>query len=354
MNSRERVIAALEHRKPDMIPYTGGFSTTDAAMAFLGPKVTSADWLEGTVFQARLFHSDIVGVPALIDAFYETISSDENYSIDRTPFGGIWFERKKPYFRIPLHNPIQRKEDLDKLERIDVERFRPKVRRLAEKVRRLSDLGYFVMAACIGPVETDWYFLRGMENFWVDTIEDPEFVHRSIEFALQPSIRLMEMVIDEAPIDGVFIGDDIALGDRLYFSVDTYRRLIKPWYQEMNRRLHKKGVKVIYHSHGNITELFDELVQIGFDAINPLDPSDYIDLADVKRKYGDKVALYGGISKHIGRMSKKEIREHIRDRIQTGGPEGFILGNAGGIPLEMPIENFNYYIEVVEEERRRI
>jgi uroporphyrinogen decarboxylase len=165
-------------------------------------------------------------------------------------------------------------------------------------------------------------------------------------------LELTELVIDEAHVDSVWMTDDLGETRAPFISVKNYRALIKPWHQEAAKRIHQKGAKLCLHSHGNIMLLLDDITETGADSIDPLDPADGIRLAEVKEKYGDRVCLMGGITKSIGMMSKDEIREHVQDVFRCAGPRGFIAMSSGGVPPEMSLENFNYYIYMVEKARR--
>jgi uroporphyrinogen decarboxylase len=165
-------------------------------------------------------------------------------------------------------------------------------------------------------------------------------------------MELAEMVIDQAPFDGVWITDD--LGERSYpfLSVDKYRRIYKPWHQQAVNRLHKKGVKVSLHSDGNVMTLVGEFVDNGFDSLDPLEPADNMNLAELKAKYGDRITLMGGITRNIGTMTTEQIENHIRQVIRDGGPHGLILNCGGGIPPEMRLESLMGYCTAVQKYRR--
>lgn len=91
----------------------------------------------------------------------------------------------------------------------------------------------------------------------------------------------------------------------------------------------------------------------GFDSIDPLDPHDGINLAEIKKKYGEKITLRGGISGHIGTYSKKQIYDHLVRVFNIGAPGGgYILMSAGQIPPDMCKENVTYYKKLISKLRR--
>lgn len=107
-------------------------------------------------------------------------------------------------------------------------------------------------------------------------------------------MELAERVADEAPIDGVWVTDDFGESRNPFISAEMYRRIYKPWHKELVERLHKKGLKVFLHLHGNVMSLVDEFVDNGFDSLDPFDPADNMNLSELKSRYGDKRTLTGG------------------------------------------------------------
>jgi len=324
---------------------------------FLGEKFFEADALTQSIFQARFFKSDIInlpiaGFPGCFDIFCDRLHEGEDYIIARNPFGGLQYWRKKPYFAKTLHSPVQTKEDLESIGPIDLSKFETKIRTLADQAKALRERGYFILAEIKGPFETPWMFLRGLTPYLRDLATDPQFITRMIEISFNPMMDLAELVIDQAPIDGVWVTDD--LGERIspFLSVDKYRRIYKPWHKQLVERLHRKGVTVSLHSDGNVMSLVGEFVDNGFDSVDPLEPADNMRLAELKARYGDRITLMGGITREIGTMTNHQIDQHIQQVVRDGGPYGLILNCGGGIPPEMRLENFMHYSAAVEKYRR--
>jgi uroporphyrinogen decarboxylase len=217
----------------------------------------------------------------------------------------------------------------------DLSQFEEKIRTLAQYARAMHERGYYTLAEIKGPFETPWMFLRGFVPYLKDLATDPDFITKMIEVSFKPMMELAEMVIDQAPFDGVWITDD--LGERSYpfLSVDKYRRIYKPWHQQAVNRLHKKGVK-----------------DNKFDSLDPLEPADNMNLAELKAKYGDRITLMGGITRDIGTMTTEQIENHVQQVIRAGGPCGLILNCGGGIPPEMRLERLMSYCAAVQKYRR--
>ena len=107
------------------------------------------------------------------------------------------------------------------------------------------------------------------------------------------------------------------------------------------------------HSHGNINAIFHFFVNAGLDIVNPVGPSDNMDLKFLKEKYGDHITFQGGLSKFIGEMSREQLEDHLKERISIGAPSGgYILDSEGGIPINMTEENFDFFMKCSRRYRR--
>ena len=166
MNSRERVLLALDHKSADMIPYWGDFTSIESQLKFLGEKFFEADPFTKSMFQAKFMHSDIINLPIVgfpsggYDIFCEILHEGTEYVLAKDPFGGIHYWRKRPYFTKILHSPVRSKEDLASLPHFELSRYDAQIRDLAGLARKLMAEGYFLLAEIKGPFEAPWMFLR--------------------------------------------------------------------------------------------------------------------------------------------------------------------------------------------------
>ncbi len=358
MTGFERIRNVLEGKPTDILPYTEGFENLQARADFFGPAITDGPWEEVALLEAGLFESDWVIVPAPLNIpggpgiFCDTIVDDPTHLLARTFYGGVWYWRKKPYFTFAVQNPVRFEDDLERIPEPDWDGLRGRVKRLREPIKRIKDQGYFVTMEGKGSFESAWMLFRGMEETWVHTLDNPAFVKRMADRSTDAIIRLGLMVADECEVDGIWITDDLGTQQSPYFSPETYRSV----YKEANARLvkayHDRGLKAMYHSHGNVTTLFPDMIEEGWDSIDPLDAYDGMDLGKLKKDFGSRIVLKGGLSCTIGRMSPQELEEHVSRTVSLGGREGFILSSAGGVAPEMPLETLNRYRAAVHRARR--
>lgn len=184
------------------------------------------------------------------------------------------------------------------------------------------------------------------------TLDNPAFVKRMADRATEAVIRLGLVVAEECEVDGIWVTDDLGTQQSPYFSPDTYRRVFKEANMRMVKAFHDKGLRAMFHSHGNVTALFQDLIEEGWDSIDPLDSYDGMDLKRLKEDYGKRIVLKGGLSCTIGRMNQEELEQHVSYVASAGGRERFILSSAGGIPPEMSLANLNRYLAAVHRTRR--
>ncbi len=111
----------------------------------------------------------------------------------------------------------------------------------------------------------------------------------------------------------------------------------------------KAGIKVIWHSDGNITEVLDDAIAAGIDGIDPIDPSAGMDIGAVRRKYGRRLILVGNVGRnHVLRWgTPDQVRQEVRDCLATVGPGGghILQCGDGQIMPDIPLENVLAYLD---------
>jgi len=145
-------------------------------------------------------------------------------------------------------------------------------------------------------------------------------------------------------------GDDVDIQQGPLFSPDMYRNKIKPTHQKMMAALKSNSEAfVVYHSCGSVTKLIEDFIEIGVDALNPVQVSakDMVP-ADLKEKYGDRITLWGGIDTHhiLPHGTRAEVREEVRIICRDlGSGGGYILAAVHNIQHDVPPENIAAMLE---------
>jgi uroporphyrinogen decarboxylase len=142
-------------------------------------------------------------------------------------------------------------------------------------------------------------------------------------------------------VAAVWAVDDIAFGSGPIIKPAYLRKYVFPWYKEMARRCHDAGMFFCFHSDGVLWDVLPDLLEIGVDALHPIDPT-CMDIAEVKRRVGDRLCLFGNISNEIlmtgtpeevAALTKQRLRE-----IAPGG--GYCVGSGNSVPNWAKFENY--------------
>jgi len=224
---------------------------------------------------------------------------------------------------------------------------------LERSLRRVRDKGFFPLCSINGFFSGVWYFLRGpLQVVLKDLYLSRRFFEKLIAKVGEFNLRAERNLLERGALMIAWV-DDLGYNKGTFMNPRLYEELIFPWHKRAIDLAHRYGAFVNMHSHGNINAIVPLLVRAGLDVLNPVGPSDNMDVEGLKEKYGDRLCLQGGLSKHLGFMSNEELRNHVKDRIRLGSPGGgFILSSEGDLPYEMELESFSAFIGMSRRYRR--
>jgi len=134
----------------------------------------------------------------------------------------------------------------------------------------------------------------GMEDALVYMISEPEFVHALLDRILAFNIKVLD-IFNDYPFDGIYFGDDWGQQKGMIMGAPHWRTFIKPRMAELYRHAKKDGKFVIQHSCGDIRDILPDLIEIGLDCYQTVQPEIY-DLQELKNTCGDRLCFWGGIS----------------------------------------------------------
>lgn len=192
--------------------------------------------------------------------------------------------------------------------------------------------------------QSQW--LRGIEQFLLDLVANVEFAEALMDKILELQKQFFGLVLSEIGeyLEVVVLGDDLASQDRLLFSPEIYRKLIKPrQYALITFIKERTSAKVMYHSDGAVYPLIPDLLEIGVDILNPVQPqAKGMDMARLKKEFGNRISFWGGIDIQyvLPFGSSEEIRRAVRRAIETlGNGGGYILAPAHNVQPDVPPES---------------
>lgn len=148
--------------------------------------------------------------------------------------------------------------------------------------------------------------------------------------------------------------DDFGMQTGLMISLETYREIIKPFHKRVLDLIKSKTkAKILHHSCGSIVDLIDDLIDIGVDIINPIQPFAHgmEDPLDLKKRFGDRVIFHGGIDQQnvLPRGTPVDVEEEVKKRIKGFAPGGgYILAAAHNIQDDTPPQNVIAMLETAK------
>jgi len=363
MTSRERVVAALNHQEPDLVPidFGSGMSTSLVVEAY--DKFKSVVGIPGEItVLSKLFR-----VARLDEAAMVRLNSDcrpiqtksptrwTPPATERGTYVDIWgikrrqvFYGEGAYYWELVASPLADAtvQDLDRYRWPDP--LDPGFTEgLVEEAQRLYETTDFAIVGDSG-FKSLWelaWALRGFEQLMIDLVLNPDFVHTLMGKLLEVNMAVTERFLGAV---GKYLhvfrtGDDLAAQEGLLMSRATYQKVLRPHYRRFFDFIKSKtNAKLFYHSCGNVTDVLDDLIEIGVDAINPVQVSALGDTATLKSRFGQKLSFWGGIdTQHVlPRGSVQDVEAEVRRRIRDLGPGGgFVLGPVHNIQPDVPAEN---------------
>jgi uroporphyrinogen decarboxylase len=368
MSSRQRVLKALNHETPDRVPIDlGGFQTGIHRSAYIQliehlgirDEVTILDPVQQLARPCEelleRFHVDIRYVVAHgPESFHGGIEHNTRngrlWHDLKDEFGVVWsMPDDQPLYMDISHHPLADATQADLAnypfpKGDDPTRFTG-LREQAQALRRETP---YALSTGIGGVvyEICWY-LRGLERWFMDTIENPAFcealLDRTLEFWLGYYRAFMKEIGDL--VDVVMIGDDIGGQSGPLFSPTFYRNIVKP--RQKKLVWHIKSLtpaKIWYHTCGSVRQFIPDLLDNGIDILNPVQISAAdMDPRDLKTEFGDRLVFWGGAidTQHVLSVATPtEVKEHVRRNLEIFKPGGgYVFNNVHNLQAGVPPEN---------------
>jgi uroporphyrinogen decarboxylase len=362
MTHRERILQTISRKPPDRLPIDLGatIATTmtagahDRLLAHLNipPAVPPVFFARrsGTVIpdEAILRRFDVDARPLLLggpdgcpDRPVSTNAFVDEWGVTWTrPEGGHYISTDGPFYRSvePSLTDLDRHSWPDPA---DPGRYRG----LRDRACALHETGFAVILNLgVGPIH-QCQFLRGFGEWLGDLLANSAFAEGMLDRATAFWVETANRALREAGdyVDVVMYGDDVATQRAPLMRPDLYRKLIKPRHKRMAETVKRFGKPVVYHSCGSVYALVPDLIDVGIDALNPIQVSAaHMDTARLKREFGRDLAFWGGIDnqKTLPFGTPDDVRREVKRRIDDlaeGG--GYVLCAAHNIQHDVPPAN---------------
>jgi uroporphyrinogen decarboxylase len=190
--------------------------------------------------------------------------------------------------------------------------------------------------------ETAWA-LRGYEQMMLDMSLNPDLANAILEIPYRYHLTAAKKLV-ELGVDMIWAGDDIGAQKRMLISPQMWRQYLKPRMAYFINEIKtiNPELKVAYHTDGKVDPIIPELIEIGLDVLNPVQPAS-MDPALLKEKYGDRLCFWGTIDEQytLPFGSPSDVEVEVLERLRTVGQEGgLILSPTHHVQLDTPLENF--------------
>lgn len=412
MTSRERILAAIGHKQPDYVPLDIGATPSSgiSAIAYNNLK-KHLQMTEGhtriydvvqQVAQPEMEIIDKFGVDVLDigrvfndkdEDWYDVTLADgsigqypkwfrptklengdyivldkEGTQIAKMPVGATFFDQTyfpylddypdsyedldremgKVLWSALVHSPWDHSGDKD---------FYKTLRERTISLRNSTDKALMITCGCN---LFEWgTFLRRMDNFLMDTYADEENVEILVGHLMERHLATLEKVCESVGdiVDILRFGDDLGMDTGMFMSREKYQTLFKPYHKQLNDYVHKhSNMKTFLHSCGSIYPIIGDLIDAGYDVLNPVQTTAYqMDPATLKKEFGNSITFWGGgcnTRTILNRSTTQEVYDYTRKMIDIFSDNGgFVFNQEHNIMPDVPPENIVAMYRAVADAR---
>lgn len=412
MNSRERVLAAINHIEPDRLPVDLGATPSsgisaiayDQLLQYL-PVKDKRNWVYDVVQQVAQPSDEVLDYFQIdvIDLGRTFNTSDEDWYDYRLPNGNIaqqpvWFQTEtledaskqvrwngeliasmpadafsydQSVFPFLEGYPRQYNANLDEAmgkihwaalahspwDHASEPDFWQQLRNHAIRLREASDRAIVLSAGCN---LFEWgTFLRRIDNFLMDLVLAPNEVERFLDALMERHLSSLEKICAAVGdvIDIIRLGDDLGMNTGPFMSPVTYQKLFKPRHKKLCEYIKgNSSMHTFLHSCGDIYQLIPDLMDAGFEILNPVQTNAKgMDPRHLKTEFGQDVTFWGGgadTRNVLNNGTPAEVKSHIRRNVEILAPGGgFVFNTIHNILPDVPPENIVAMFETVDEYR---
>lgn len=410
MTSRERVLAAIEHKEPDRVPVDLGATPSSgiSAMAYgrlkhrlgidgghtriydvvqqlaqpeddvldrLGVDVidvgrafnrSDAHWYDVTTADGQSAQYPVWFRPTPREGGGWSAQTRDGLEIAHMPAGGAFYDQchfpwlhgypgdirvalpeamNKVLWSALVHSPWDHAGD---------DGFWDELRTRAIALRASSDRALMIVCGCN---LFEWgTFLRRMDNFLMDLLTEEDTVQEVLDALMERHLMTLEKVCAAVGdvCDILRFGDDLGMDSGPFMPPPLYTKLFKPRHTQLCEYVHSNSrMKTFLHSCGSIYDLMPDLIDAGFDVINPVQTNCLNMEPDrLKREFGKDICFWGGgcdTRSVLNRATPQQVKAHVLERLEIFAPGGgFVFNTVHNILPEVPPENVMAMFEALD------
>lgn len=360
LSHRERVMMALGHKEPDRCPMQISFTPEfalrlrkDIGQANVSPHNPHGG---GNTYELERFLEEDMLLTSVgwANSYYMVdCKAGEGYTDEwgvgwraaeyETKFG------KGKYTEIVGH-PLAEDSAIESYQPPDPNRL--ELYSDSERVIRDYKDEYWIVGVTVTTIwETAWA-LRGFERMLMDLVLNPDLAERVLDIPYQYHLTTAKKLV-RMGVDMIWTGDDMGTQQTMLIAPQQWRRFFKPRMAEFISTLKEinPDIKIAYHSDGNIYPIIGELIEIGLDVLNPIQPA-CMEPAKVKKDFGNKLCFWGTMDEQhtLPFGTPADVENEVRQRLKTIGKNGgLIIGPTHHVQLDTPLENFWAMVNTIKE-----
>jgi len=217
-----------------------------------------------------------------------------------------------------------------------------------EEAKRAQQRGNLVNAWVEGGFDLPRQ-LMGEAELCVCYYDNPELMNDILNTAQDTAIKIIERLNEKITIDNLCIHEDMAGKSGSLVGPNMIKEFISPYYKALWQAASSGGTRLFSQdSDGNMNSVTDEFLEAGINIMYPAEPAAGMDIVEIRNKY-PKLALKGGIDKHVMRRSKSDILDELTYKLQPCMHKGMVFALDHRITNGTPIENYRYYVNTARE-----
>ncbi|MBX7256463.1 MAG: hypothetical protein K1Y02_08885 [Candidatus Hydrogenedentes bacterium] len=370
-SKRRRVLAALNHEEPDRVP-VGDFFWTNFVRRCKCELMDETGHAIGDRFDPYAYWDlDVSVVNPNMDPHIQgvrIVENSEEQKVVTTGFGATIV--RKSVHPMPYYADFtwQSFEQMDELAFDDPKDPRRYFNAIDDQINSVGDdlvLGYpsyvdrvnhaaktcCVFGSVCEPHEMVWRIM-GTENVLMKLAEDPVRMGRILERLGDFLVGIVEAQVEAAGglLSGMYVWGDVAYDRGMFFSPEMWRDLYKPQVKRICDAIHAAGLKVVYHGCGNASAVYEDLIEAGVDAYNPLEAKAGLNVVDLKRQFGKRLAFVGNIDVRVLATNNRElVRREILTKLNAAKGGGYILQSDHSMPDNVEPKTYSYVVELARE-----
>jgi uroporphyrinogen decarboxylase len=360
MKHRDRVLTALNHEEPDRCPMQISFTPEFAARLEADLKLKGQGFHNphggGNTYKLeRALDEDVLLTSVgWVNGYYQNGYQDvESYQDE---WGVTWrtieYQTRfgKGKYTEPFGHPLENDRELETYSAPDADR--PALYAEAKRVIHDYKSEYWIVGVTPTTIfETAWA-LRGYEQLMVDMATDPAKANRVLDLPFHYHMAVTQSLV-KLGVDMIWLGDDVGGQNSMLMSPKMWRTYLKPRMAELisSLRVINPQIKIAYHTDGVVYPIIPELIEIGIDVLNPIQPM-AMDPEKLKEIYDYRLCFWGSIDiqQTMPFGTPDEVKKEVMTRLETiGRGGGLLIGPTHNLQLDTPLENFWAMLETIQQ-----